>query len=401
MTDPTRAPILCLSRSLWSEERRAHKNRYQVLSRLARDRTVLMLERPFELASLARPSAAKLRQAVDTFAVARHWPEGIVTLRPLAWWLRDGGDLTWRLNRALYRPWLRRALRRLEAPPILWVYDSRFWPMLEPDQPAVYHCTDDYVGMAVRAHDRATAAWVAEQERALLDRVDLVFAVSEGLAEQKRAPHRDVRVLRSGVDLDSYRPDAPAPPLGVPRPRFGYVGEINYRLDFELLDRVAERFPHGSLVLIGGEAGVAADPAFRRLASRPNVHRLGHRHPKELAGLIGQLDVCLIPFILDDWFVRAAQPLKLFEYLACGRPVVSTWLPNLTAWSDSVALCRSHAEFLDACAAAPRDDAPARARRLAAARENGWEARLAEVSAALAALVSPRADPGTRAASPR
>ena len=104
--------------------------------------------------------------------------------------------------------------------------------------------------------------------------------------------------------------------LARPGLRLGYVGALNYRIDFELLAAVADRFPGGMLVLVGDHAEADADPAFQRLAARPNVQLLGHRPPGELAALIAHLDVCLIPFVVDEWFVQAAQPLKTFEYLA-------------------------------------------------------------------------------------
>jgi glycosyltransferase involved in cell wall biosynthesis len=388
-------PLLCLSRSVWSDERAGHRNRYQMLSRFARDRRVLMLECPFELATLGRPRAAKVAALRGALAGPRWQPEGLATLRPLAWWLRDGDERAWRLNRALYRPWLRRALRLLGQPPVLWIYDHRLWPLLDgtPRALAAYHCTEDYAGIAGRAHGPAVAAWVADQERALLARVDRVLAVSEGLAAPRRTLHADVRVLQNGVDLEIYRPDAaPAPELaGLPRPLLGYVGAINYRLDFALLDALAERFSTGTLVMVGAVDGVGADPALARLAARPNVRMLGHRPPRQLASLICALDVCLMPFMGDEWFVRAAQPLKTFEYLACGRPVVSTWLPNLEPLGRLVHLSRDRDSFLEACRAAVDEREPARvAERLAAARASSWDARYAEAAAALSGRPSAR-----------
>jgi glycosyltransferase involved in cell wall biosynthesis len=390
-------PLLCLSRSLWPSERAAHRNRYQLLTRFARQRPVLLLECPFELATLARPRAAKLRALREALAGPRRQPEGLATLRPLAWWLRDGDPRAWRLNLALYRPWLARAIRLLGQPPAIWIYDHRLWPLLDgaPRAAAAYHCTEDYAGIAGRAHGPAVAEWVAAQERELLRRVDVVFAVSEGLAAPRRALHPRVQTLLNGVDLRLYRPDAACVPAcaglrDLPGPLLGYVGALNYRIDFPLLEAVAERFADGSLVLIGGHEEAADDPAFRRLAARANVHLLGHQPPDRLAALIAHLDVCLMPFVADEWFVRAAQPLKTFEYLACGKPVVSTWLPNLEPWSDLIALTRDPASFLAACAEALAADSPARvASRLAAAGQQSWEARFAEVAAALQAVGPP------------
>ena len=401
----SKAPVLCLSRSRWADEVAAHRNRYQMLSRFARDRRVVLLECPFELATLARPSRAKIAGLAAALGPARRDAAGVTTLRSLGWWLRDGDGASWRLNRWLYRPWLSRALRLVGRAPVAWVYDHRLWPLLErlPAAARVYHCTEDYAGIAGRAHGPRVGAWVAGQERELLRRVELVLAVSEGIADRLREQHRDVRVVRSGVDLGLYRPDAPCLDdcggiAELPRPVLGYVGEVNYRLDFGLLERVADRFSAGSVVLVGGESGLADRADFRRLAARRNVRRFGHRPPERLASLIARFDVCLMPFIQEAWFVRAAQPLKTFEYLACGKPVVSTMLPNLKPWSHVVALCDTAEEFVDACTRAVDGEAPgARDARLAAARANSWESRFAEVDAALTELL---AGGGARATMP-
>lgn len=365
-----------------------------MLSRFASDRTTILIERPFEIFSLARPRAGKLVDLRTALGPPRRQSEGLTTIRPLAWWLRDADDVAWRVNRALYRPWLRRALRLAGAASVLWVYDNRLSPLLDgaPRELAAYHCTEDYIGLAQRAHGDATAAWVALQERELCRRVDVVFAVSEGLAESKRAIHAHVHVLVNGVDTRLYRPDPTCLPAcalvrDLPSPRLGYVGALNYRIDVPLLEAVADRYSNGSLVLVGAADGTIDGVAWRRLTARPNVHLLGHRPPQELAALIAHLDVCLIPFVTDEWFIRAGQPLKTFEYLGCGKAVVSTWMPNLLPWSELVALTRDRAGFLAACEAALTSvGADVVAARVAAARANSWDDRFADARAVLASL---------------
>jgi glycosyltransferase involved in cell wall biosynthesis len=398
------APILTLSRSLQSEQIAGHANRaeYQLHARLARRRRVLQLERPFQLATLARPTREKLEQLAHAVGPARPGAHNMPVLQPLAWWLREGDRRAWRINIPLYRPWLHRALKILAEPPIVWVYDYRYWPLLDglPRAGAIYHCTEDYAGIVGGAYGQADAAWVVAQERALLERVDTVFAVSEGLADTWRPHHPDVRLLRNSVDTDLYRPDAPCVPAcagiaHLPRPVLGYVGEVGPKVDYALVDRLAARFPNGSVALIGRQNGMADDDAFRRATAHPNVHLLGHQPPEALPALTAHMDVALIPYKTTDWIVNVLQPIKTFEYLACDRPVVSSWLPNLLPWRDVIALCRDQDEFLAACASAlDARSAALTARRLAVAHENSWPARAEDAEAAMRGIEARPGGPG-------
>lgn len=386
-------PILCLSRSIWDDERTTPRNRYQILSRLARRRHVTFVERPFECATLAHPSRAKLAALTIALGRPRRHPEGVMTVRPLAWLQRDGDDRAWWLNDRLYRPWLRHARALAGDDPIVWIYDARLIRCIDESDNAtvVYHCTEDYGGIARAGLGDRAGAWMEQCEIALARQADWVFAVSDGIAEKLRPHSRAIQVIRNAVDLDIFRAPAPETPVtreldALPRPILTYVGEIGFKIDFDLIGLLADRFAAGSLVLIG-PVDRGATARLDALRAKPNVHVLGHRPVNELPGLIDRADVCLMPFITDNWFSAAAQPLKTFEYLARGKPIVASWMPNLATIDADIAICRGHAEFLERCEALLRMNSPmASRRRIAAAEENGWDERVAAIESVLEEL---------------
>lgn len=386
--------IVCLSRSRWDDE--LVSNRYHMLTRFARRNRVLVFEAPFEFATLARPSVAKLRALATARAGWRRRGARLWVARPITWWEGEGGGALWRLNQALYTRYVRWALRRAGVTrPILWIYDHRRWPLLDilSWRLACYHCTEDYAGLAGRAGGPALAADVAQQEGELLRRVDLVFAVSPTLAADKRAHNPRTVVVPNGVDTALYRPEhicgAVCDAVGdLPRPILAYTGNVSYKIDLELVAKLADAFPQGTVLLVGPVSGIDDHLALDALRRRPNVVFFGKRPASELPALLGHVDVALIPFIREPWLVRAAQPLKTFEYLACGLPVVSTPLENLASLGDLLTLCDDAASFIAGVRAALAEDSPVRrARRVAAAQAHSWERRFATINVAMSAAL--------------
>jgi UDP-galactopyranose mutase len=204
--------------------------------------------------------------------------------------------------------------------PVHWYYTPMSLPV-SADLPAslvVYDCMDELSAF------HGAPPELVEQERELLKRADLVFTESIGLDEAKRHRHPHVHAFPSSVDVDHFaqarnldrEPDDQA---GIPHPRLGFYGVIDERLDIELLDAVAALRPDWQLVMIGPV--VKIDPA--RLPQRPNIHYLGPKLYDELPHYLHGWDVALMPFALNE-STRFISPTKTPEYLAAGRPVVST-----------------------------------------------------------------------------
>lgn len=219
----------------------------------------------------------------------------------------------------------------------------------------------------------------------LLRRVDLVVTTARRL-EARAREHRDhgVLYLPNGVDYDHFAATRPEPTelATIPRPRVLYVGSLEPWFDTELVARAARAHPSFSFVIIGPERILVGE-----LRALENVHVLGQRPYVAVPGYMAHADVGVIPFRRGG-AIRAVHPIKVYEYLAAGLPVVATDWEELAAMDAPIVRTRSPDAFIDAVAAAiagPGDPAP----RRAYARSNAWSARFETVRRALNELDGP------------
>jgi hypothetical protein len=252
-----------------------------------------------------------------------------------------------------------------------------FWHPLASALPRsllAYDCMDLYAGFA-----NVQPPLVAlEQE--LLREADLVVVSSQPLAERVSGARR-LAVVRNGCDFERFA--SAQPHGGAGRPRFGYVGAVDRWFDAALLERCAAAHPDWDFVIAGSTAGLPAGS----LRPRPNLLLLGEVDYQAVPGLVAGFDVCLIPF-LDLELTRCVNPVKVYEYLAAGKPVVASELPELRALEPGlVHLARTHDEFLAAIETALLEAAdPLLARRRREwARGHDWSARARELLLALGA----------------
>ena len=296
------------------------------------------------------------------------------------------------LSQSLYARAVRRAARRLGFErPVVWAMLPNQLGAARALAPRklVYHAVDDYA-----ANPGVDAAWVRAREHEMVAAADLVFAASPSLTERLRAQRPDVELLANVADVELFSravstSHAEPPELArLRRPRAVYVGNLAaYRLDFELLRAAARALPGVELVLIGPIGLGERDPAgpAAALAAEPNVAFLGPRPQPDLPALLAHCDVALLP-LLENAHTLSCMPLKLWEYLAAGLPVVARDLPNLRGLLDerAIRLYADPAGFVPALAKALEDAGRGRAERLKAAQTHGWPARIAEIRARLA-----------------
>ncbi|HEY7421589.1 MAG TPA: glycosyltransferase [Gaiellaceae bacterium] len=283
------------------------------------------------------------------------------------------------VNAAVTARLLRRLGRRLRQPVVLWIYDPRAAALVGEcgEAFAVYDCVDDYAEQTTTAGKRAL---VAASDRLAAERSRLVFATSRTLYERQRRVNAATHLVPNVGDYEHFSPAADrgvaAPELAaLPRPVVGFAGNfVPSKVDVALLQAVAAERPDWTVVLVGpSDPAVAADLA--RLAALPNVHQLGPKPYGELPRYVAAFDVALIPYVAND-YTRSCFPLKLYEYLAAGKPVVAAGLPELCGMEPDVVVADEPRRFVDAVAQALRDDDDAgRSRRLELARRNTWEGR--------------------------
>ena len=260
--------------------------------------------------------------------------------------------------------------------PIVVVGTATALPLVARLDPSlvVYHCSDDY------ASQPSFPASFLSLERSLMDRADLVICTAEELARAKAPLHANTHAVTNGADVEHFmatgEPSTGIAPgvAGLPGPVIGYVGTIFEWVDVEMLARAAQARPDWSFVFVGP---VATDVSpIERL---PNVHLLGPRPYADLPGYLKGFDVATVPFVVHDVTLRAS-PVKFYEYLASGVPIVATRLPDLARFEGTAELYVGYEEFMAALDRAVADrSAETRAARIREAKENSWAARFARI----------------------
>jgi glycosyltransferase involved in cell wall biosynthesis len=294
-----------------------------------------------------------------------------------------------RLNGVLGAWTVRRALRRARMDrPIVWCTVPHALPVIERVEGAliVYYCIDEY--SALPGVDRAAVQALDDR---LARRADLIIAASGPVYERHRRTNRAIRLIPHGVDLTHFA--RPAQPYSRPDelkdiegPIVGFVGSIEGRIDLPLIEWLARQLPHLTFVMIGSVAVPANE-----LCTAPNVRFLGARPYALLPQYAQHFDVAIIPYRQMP-VVLAANPLKLREYLGMGLPVVSVSTPEIERYRDVVSIAHTREQFVDALkqALSTGSNLSAQRARVAAVEGDAWEARVAEMVAAMDDVLSQR-----------
>ncbi len=242
----------------------------------------------------------------------------------------------------------------------------------------VYDCMDDHSGFSTHS------AAVTEEEEALAAASDLIVASSQALLArwQGRSPH--ALLLPNATDFEHFHRPAPEPPAlrRLPRPIIGYYGAIAEWFDPGMVAAAAVARPGWQFVLIGNTAGADIAP-LRPLA---NVHLLGEQPYADLPGYLHAFDVATIPFQRSA-LTEATNPVKFYEYLSAGKPVVAVDLPELAPFADLFYAVRSPADFVvqleRALGEGTERSAALQEARIELARRHTWEVRADRLAAAV------------------
>lgn len=275
--------------------------------------------------------------------------------------------------------------------PLVWLYNLLIAGVVARLHPAavVYHATEDYLTRADNV--RIIANDLSELALAAIRQADLVVAVSEGVAESHRRvlpAEKPVIVLPNGCDFvfwEQTKASSYAPPAGGKVALF--QGGINNRLDFALLTELTELLPDWQFWFCGKSVDGGDD--WSRLRSRPNVTYHGLLDSGGIASLARQACVGMIPF-KDSVLMRGSLPLKAYEYVACGLPVVTTPIDALAERSDLFTTAANAEGFAEAMRrlAASRSDAAMVGHRLEAASLSSYDRRFEELLSHLDTLAA-------------
>jgi glycosyltransferase involved in cell wall biosynthesis len=391
--------ILCISPRRWDA---LWKETQAIMSRMASDNRVLYFEPGRDpehgvLAEMRRnwPNLCRLvtREMRRTLVVIpsppvlphgrRHLPRRV---------LRVTMPVVMAINAGLLALHVRRVMRALAVvSPILWLTDPYHLSLVGRfgEKLVCYFNFDEFADMA---ENRRVRQLLGRLDHELTRRADVVFATSRSQWDRRRLVNPRTYLIPNAVDFDMFHRAVtenlpiPADIAGVRRPILGFVGWLTNHIDVALLRRVADAYPQCSLVLLGPDH-LPACADLDVLRSRRNVVWLGRKVQSEIPAYLRVFDVALMPYSVTG-HVLSAYPAKLHEYLAAGRMVVATALPELRPYRNVVCLAESRDEFVQMVGQA-LGDRPTEAinQGIALARENTWDQRVAEICTILSPLL--------------
>jgi len=281
-----------------------------------------------------------------------------------------------RLNRGLLVAQIRRALATARRGPLqVWSFAPDIAYLLDafPAEKVLYYCVDDFASFS--GYDREQ---VLRDEADLCRRADLVVTVGQPLQEAKSRLTRRTILVPHGVDYEHFAKavtnNLPVPEdmRDIPHPILGFFGLIRDWVDLDLLAEVAKRRPQWHLVLLGDADSNVNLAAYRDIA---NMHFLGRRPYEALPAYCKCFDVGLVPFKVSE-LTKAANPIKLCEYLAAGLPVVASALPDMAMWSDLVDTPEDVEGWIRAVDRATSSDPSARYERSQTMKSEAWPAKV-------------------------
>jgi glycosyltransferase involved in cell wall biosynthesis len=378
--------IVCIGFSDWHMD--LLTNQQHLLVRAAKDNRILFVES----LGLRRPqlAARDLRRIGRRLASARkplrEEADGLHVLSPLVLPLHSN-ELVRTVNAALLRRYVTRAIAKLGLRrPLLWSFVPQAEVLIDVISPSqvLYYIDDDH---AAKAGIDAASFLAAEARFAR--RADAVLASAPELVTRMRELNDNVHYAPNVADTRLFATaleDGPIDPAvaALPGPRIVFIGAIlAAKIDIPLVVEVARSRPQWSFALVGPVGPGDPRTDVSGLTGLPNVHMLGYRPYEQLPGVLRGADAAIVPYLLDGE-MRSVFPMKIYEYLAAGRPVVATPLDTLADVPD-VLQAATAGDFAARVQAAIDEDTPAaRGERSQRAQAHSWESRLDQIAEALA-----------------
>jgi glycosyltransferase involved in cell wall biosynthesis len=301
--DSERPTLICFSHLRWNF---VFQRPQHLMSRFAEDMPVVYWEEPMDIGAHEAPylQISEAEGFPNVRVVVPHLPQG----------LND------EQRKASLKQLLDAHAARLNGPLIAWYYTPMMLPFSRhlDTSALVYDCMDEL------SKFRFAPEGLLELEQELIDKADLVFTGGSSLYEAKKDRHDSVHLFPSSVDRAHFGKartaiEDPVDQAALPHPRLGFFGVLDERFDIALLDQVAEMRPEWSFVMVGPVVKIAPED----LPRRPNIRYLGPKTYAQLPAYLAGWDVALMPFAMNE-STQFISPTKTPEYLAGGKPVVST-----------------------------------------------------------------------------
>ncbi len=372
--------IVCVSSLDWDA---MWTSKQQIMHRLAPTNRVLYVEEPVTmLAPFKVPERWRRWSAIRPSVPRAEFDLWTLTPPPLLPFGNVRREIN-RINQRVIASYVRWAVQRLGFHDyLLWSYLPTAVDIVGLLDPVatVYHCVDEH--SAFPGFVKPEVVWSYDEE--LCRRSDLVVCTADNLRAARAGFNPHVFHVPNAGDIEHFKqaldPGLPLPPDAVAHasPRIGVIGIHDERLDVQAIKAIAQADPSWNVLLIGPIRPGDVDEAT--LATLPNVHLLGRKQVPELPAYVKSLDVALIPYKTME-LTRNIFPLKLFEYLAGGVPVIVSGLPELERYRDAIMIADGPDDFPGLIRKALAEDGPARrAARVELAERNSWDHRVEAIS---------------------
>jgi glycosyltransferase involved in cell wall biosynthesis len=379
--------VIFVSLENWDEVWRRNQFLCDALATRYPRSKILFVGPPRDVSSSLRRGQLGELSAPGTWTVPSH--PNITVTRPLKW-LPNSLTVGQRINEQMAVRHIRRVARDLGlTAPLLWLNPHHAVSMVGHlgERAVIYDITDDWTQLDQSSRE---AKLITAQDAELCRRADAVIVCSQGLLDRKRSLARHLHLIPNGVHTAHYDTvlDRTLPLLADaaawPRPVLGYTGTVHdNRVDVDLIDKSARRFPTGTVALVGPDFLPAATRA--RLDALGNVSRVPPVPYARIPDYMRAFDVCIVPHRVSP-FTESLNPIKLWEYLAAGKPIVSTPVPGFRDYPQHVYLGAEVESFAAGIASALTEDPTRTEARRREAQHHSWDERVDAVVGVMAAV---------------
>ena len=377
--------IVCISTQDW-DDLWTRKQRF--MTKLARQgNRVLYIEQQMHLAGYIKHFKSHWRRIITWLKGPRKIEDNlyvytfpiVLPFYQMSMWING-------INHWLIAPALKKQMQNLNfGNPIYWIYTPYSDRLIGKvgEKFVIYECVDEL--SASKGLVRKEIVQILE--RRLIRKSDLLVVTAQSLLDSKKHMAANALLVPNGVEIEHFRKVLSEDTsiheeiARIKRPVIGFLGSISYWIDIDLIQYVALSRPELSIVLIGP---VRTDVS--KIASLPNVYLLGRKDYQELPGYVKAFDVCINPYVLDG-VAEGCSPLKLYEYLATGKPIVSVDMPEARKFRRLIKIAGSKEKFVLEIDAALSEDGKFAADRIKESEKHSWDERFKQEESAIEKLL--------------
>lgn len=382
--------FIWFSRDSWGKRKARKHLLAQALSKDSRVNKVLFIEPPVRITELI--DIVKTRTMKDenrarwlralSFKTIIKLSDKFYLHTPLFFVPFERFRLTYNLNRLLSSILIKFITKPKHIKRIVWLYHPYDYLLLRlfPRAITVFDWTEDWAEYHIELSPKKRNQ-MKELELKIVKNVDLVFTVSDSLLKVARQYNpNSYRIPNATAFAKMTKQDVKIAEeiKNIQKPIIGHVGNICDRTDLELINRLANELPKCSVVLIGGTSQGITESDISHLTSKNNVYYLGLKEHSQLPKYLKSFDVCLMLYRPEN--TKTGDPTKLYDYLATGKPIVSTKFVGVKGYEKYVRIAETHEEYIEGVRESlNKTDQQFTQDRLKLALENSWEARVQQV----------------------